>query len=745
MREMFSKNAVVRPGWSRSLLLSSVSLSLGVFAISGPVKAQDSDEASTAEASDVITVTARRRAENLQEVPDTITVFTSETIENARIRKFDDFAALTPNMEFLPAQSPGNFSISIRGVSMASLGEAPVAMVVDGVTQPYPNSFNVPLFDIESIQVLKGPQGALYGQNAIGGAVVITTKQPTNEFEGRATLSYGAHDERGAIVTVSGPLVKDKLLLRMGYNYNHFDGDFRYAFSGDLQNFTREHTGRVDLKWIADDTLTADLGFTYSEIEFGGGTLVPESLSPFSAIPNVTTDQLNGLLVLGVPNQDLQSDTSREVLSGSGRLVWDLGFAELISVTAYTEIEENNFQDADVSIIPFVGGTQTQDVEAFAQEFRLSSPSDQRFRWLITGFIQRTDRIQAQNISANLNLILTGDIDPANEILVPASVLTRTQTLNSNAAAVQLNYDILPELELTFAGRYDHNPRAETTVFTAPPAPDLVLARTFNKFQPKASITYKPTATQTYYATFAEGFRAGGFNGSSTAVLQPVFDAEETRTYEVGAKFVLFDRRAFLNIAAYQTRYENQQLTLTSVDAGGALSQGVFTVDKSRIRGFEAELQTRPAPGLEINAAVGVQDTEIQEFGDSLSGAALDPSGFIGNQIPDQSKYTLALTGQYSAPITENIDGLIRVDFTRRGRLFWYSDNLFRRDPFNLVNVKASVLMGNMEIGFYGRNIFDVDYNTAFFDNRFVGAPGGFNFGFRGAKARYGGEVTVRF
>jgi len=153
----------------------------------------------------------------------------TQQIEDARIQKFGDFTAMTPNFEMFTTSSPGVFQMSIRGISQANEGDAPIVMVVDGVTLPYPNSFTLPLFDIKSIEVLKGPQGALYGQNAIGGAVVINTMQPTNRLEARGTVSWGKDNDNQQIGVISGPLIADTLLFRLAGFHHNFDGDARYA------------------------------------------------------------------------------------------------------------------------------------------------------------------------------------------------------------------------------------------------------------------------------------------------------------------------------------------------------------------------------------------------------------------------------------------------------------------------------------------------------------------------------------
>jgi iron complex outermembrane receptor protein len=707
--------------------------------------AQSVDRVAAATVVEEVVVTSRRRSESLQSVPESITAFTESDIENARIQKFSDFVALTPNFEMFPTSSPGVFQMSIRGVSQANMGDAPVSMVVDGVTLPVSNSFTMPLFDVERIEVLKGPQGALYGQNAIGGAVVITTKQPTNELTGRLTASYGKGNETKLVGVVTGPIVDDRLLFRAAGYYSSFDGDVRYAYEPrELQNYLEDGGARVDLKFLATDTFTADLSLSYGKTRTGSGPLVPMTLSPASGLPNVPTDTLNEQLILGVPNQDFHTHTERTSKDASLKLVWDAGFAEVTSISAATLLDENNVQDLDVSHIPFVALTaQPQDVDAYSQEIRLTSRSDQRLRWIVGGFAQRIDRKLGQDVVGNLSLLTTGDTDPADAVYVPISNQIRDQELESYAAFAQLNYDILPELELTVAGRYDYDPRSQVT--TSSGVEDSRLERTFRKFQPKVSISYKPTPRQTYYVTYAEGFRAGGFNGDAgTGTVTPVFDPEETTTYEAGAKFSLFDQRAVLSMAAYATEYNNQQLTLVQVTATSA-TQNIFTVKKSEIKGFELEAQARLIEGLDVGVGIGVQEGTIKQFGESLSGGDFDPSSFIGNDVPLLAAYTVTASVQYSHPIAGGIEAFVRTNLNRKGKLYWYADNRVSRSPFDLVNASAGLRGDRWDLTLYGTNIFDKQYSTLYFDNLFVGAPGGFDFAYLGEQSRYGMELTYRF
>ena len=730
-------------GPSRKATLVALYVAIGCVAIvrGAPALAEETP-ASTASASlEEVTVTARRRTENLQNVPDSITAFSSRTIEDARIQKFGDFVALTPNFEFFPSATPGNFQMSIRGISQAggNGGDAPIVMVVDGVTLPYPNSFTIPLFDIESIEVLKGPQGALYGQNAIGGAVVVTTRQPTNEFHGKLSASYGKADDTNQTGVISGPLIRDRLLFRAAAFHHSFGGDVRYAYSPrDRENYLDDNLARLDLKFLASDSLTADLGVYYSKTHSGAEPLVPATLSPASGIPNVSTGALNSQLVLGQPNQDYHTHTRRDTLDGSLRLEWKTDFADFSSVSAGTQLHENNHQDLDVSHIPFVYLIdQPVNIHAFSEELRATSPSNQRLRWNVIGFISKVHRKIPFSIDGNLNLLLAGDTNPADALLVPFAHDDADQHLDSYAGAAQINYDILPDLELTLAGRYDHDPRSQVDL-------GVRLQRTFDKFQPKASLSYKPTTNQTYYLTYAQGFRPGGFNPGNNPAVQPVFDPEETKTYEIGTKLNFFDRLLGVSMAAYTTRYSNQQLTLVQVSSTGA-SQSIFTVKTARINGLELQADARPVAGLDISVGGGLQDAKIKEFGNSLTGSTFNPSAYVGKYVPLQSKYTLNASVQYSHGVFHDLEGFVRTDVSRKGTLYWYADNRVSRPPFNLVNLRGGLRNDHWEVDLYGTNIFDKRYYALYFDNTFVGAPGGFDFADLADLSRYGVEASYRF
>ena len=224
-----------------SLMFSTMLLSCAVIfpAAAYAQEAEDEDDAFELE---TIIVTAQRRSENLQEVPAQVTAFTAQTIKNANIKSTQDFINLTPNVSLDSSDTYNNTFIVVRGVTQINNADAPVAIIIDGVPQNNQKQFNQNLFDIERIEVLKGPQGALYGRNAIGGAINIVTKSPTDELTGFLNASYGRGDAINLSAGISGPIVEDKASFRLAGNYVQDDGRITNTFANVNQDFIDQRT-----------------------------------------------------------------------------------------------------------------------------------------------------------------------------------------------------------------------------------------------------------------------------------------------------------------------------------------------------------------------------------------------------------------------------------------------------------------------------------------------------------------------
>ena len=729
--------------FGRSIFLASASLIAGV-AVATPAAAQDEPSPTTAQSSteeEDIVITALRRDQLLQDVPAAITAFTDETIEAAGIDRPIDFINLTSNVNLVETQNAGNAFIVIRGITQARNSEPSVAVIVDGVQQVNPAQFNQELFDIEQIEVLKGPQGAVYGRNAIGGAIVITTRQPTDEFEGqiRAGIDNGfSYWLRGGI---TGP-ISDTLRFRLAGSWLDSEGFLNNPFLGEEADPVEDLSFRGTLLWNPTPEFTADLRGSISR------------LRTQALYFNIVNDVNDTSLPIRVNNAG-QND--RDMENVSLRLNWETGAGTLSSVTSYDTLQEIltgdafNFLPIPESLFFFLFGfdlnqSQFLDVEAISQEIRFTSPEDRPFRYILGAYAIDTNRfISTGNMVDTGNGVFPVFRTPSTNPLNPQATFLSDQQ-NNFAWAVFGNatYDFSEQFSIDVGLRYDHDRRRNTTLTPTAFLPNVpgfpqgatgeVRRVSFDDLQPKVTLTWEPSPTVTVYGGYSRGFRSGGFNQTGVGGVAfangivgvgDTFEAETAETFEIGARTSFLDRRLTLSANAYTTRNENSYFF---VFLAANSTQNLGNIPEARISGFELEARARPARGLELSAALGYTDSEIKEFPDPV---------VIGNELPLISRYTLNLGGQYRAPIADSGLGLLaRVDYRRTGRTWWEPYNTTSRHPIDLVDARLGVEHDRWSATLFAENLFDEEYNAEF-------SPGGFVF--KARPRRYGAEVSFRF
>lgn len=721
-------------------------------ALASPLHAQevegDGDEGVLAEnqTGNTIIVTGLRRSDELQDTPAAITAFGEETIENARILRPADFVQLTPNVNLVETQNAGNAFVIIRGITQARNSEPSVAVVVDGVQQVNPAQFNQQLYDIQQIEVLKGPQGALYGRNAIGGAIIVTTKDPSDFMEGSVTA--GIDNGFGYFVRggLSGPLgeaaafrIAGSWLDTQGYIDNEFLGEE----ADPVENASLR--GRVTFD------VTPDF-----EVDLRGSL---DLLRTQALYFNIVEDVNDTSLPVRVNNAG-QND--RDIYNLSAKLTLEKENFTVTSVTAYDWLEEILTGDAfdflpiEESFFftapPEFGGlgfdlnqSQFLDVEAFSQELRVESPSDQDLFWMFGGYLISTDRY----ISTG-NMVDTGEgvfpvyREPSTNPLNPqATFLADAQDNFAWAVFANLGYQFTDELRADLGLRYDHDKRENTTL--TPPAflPNIpgfpqgvsgeVREEEFDAWQPKVTLTYTPTDNLTVYGGYSRGFRSGGFNQTGVGAVaaangivsvSDIYEAETADTFELGLKSQWFNRRLSLNAAVYTTQSKNSYFF---VFLAANSTQNLGNVPETRIEGLEFEASWQPAREFNLYGSLGMTWSEIEEFPDPL---------VIGNEAPLISRSTINLGAQYTPDMGGGLNGLFRVDYRRTGDTWWDVYNTTVREPVDLVDVRAGVESGSWGLSAFANNLFDETYNAEF-------SPGGFVF-----KARprvYGVEASYRF
>ena len=702
-----------------------------------------------------VVVTARKRDESYKDVPITVNVLTEQTIQSAGIQSPRDFIALVPNMTLVETQNAGNAFITVRGISQARNSEPSVAVLVDGVLETNPYEFNQELFDIRQIEVLKGPQGALYGRNAIGGAIIIRTKDMADQFEGSAKVSYGNGQSERAQVAVSGPIdPAGTLKYRASVNIYGTNGFLENAYLRDKADPVRDYSGRLRLLWKPLDSLSADLRVYADRLETQAYYFViprSDEANPFSSF-TTPPDANDTTTPIRVNNA---GEDNRDIFDTALKLDYDTGHGTLTSVTDYDRTREIDTGDAyDFrpiassvynALLGFdLNQSQFIDVRAWSQELRFTSVPVNGFSWIAGGYFVHTERF----ISTG-NMVDTGagvfPVYKEPRLTGPNtsfSFLSDSQNNNAWAVFGDATYDLTSQWQVDVAIRYDEDTRNNTT--DTPPAflaqlgdptafTGEVRKHTWSKAQPKGTLRYKPSDNVTLYGSWSRGFRSGGFNQTGVGAVahangvlgvNDLFDAEVADTYEVGAKGQFFERRLSADLSLYHTQSRNGYF-FVFLPANSTQNLGNLN---ATYKGVELELSARPTEHLDVYTSFGYTGSRI---------TGMEDPSVIGNEAPLVSRTTFNAGVQYRQPLVNDLTASIRLDFQNIGRTWWDPYNVTSRDPVSLLDLRIGLQGGQRwTLTAWSKNLTNTIYNAEF-------SPGGFLW--RALPRRYGVDFDFHF
>jgi iron complex outermembrane receptor protein len=712
---------LLRLGYGLAVSALAVALSAAAstaFAQEKAVSVTDAGDTGGSDASVLqeVLVTARRREENVMHVPDTVSVYTSEQIDNLRLNEISEFVALTPNVKIAEEQDAATNEIYIRGIGSNRNEASAVAFVVDGVVLPDPDAFTTDLSDAEQVEILKGPQGALYGKGALAGAIVINTRQPTNQFEADTKVSYGSGSTYDVFGGVGGPIVPDTVLARLAVKYQHSDGNYTNAFNG--QPFFPDNFVKPSLTLIVKptDRLTLDFRGSYYKQDAGNP---PYTLANLIGPPGTGTNGTINSEVAATPiDHDALDLSRRKIYDGSLTASYDTSAGTLTSTTAYDKIDFYMTQDLDFTPLPTALADQTRDTRGSSQELRFTSPGDRSLRYIVGAYYQYTRRYLDTHAQIDACLLgLAGNCAQLPQIpagiLIPLHLAENTNYDHQYAGFAQANYDLSEKIELTAALRYDQDNRSQSDALL-----DRVDAANFHAWQPKASLSYKFSPDQMAYVTYAQGYKSGIFNTFNTVGgnIPLIVKPESTDGFEVGTKHSLFGRRLLLSTAAYYTKYKNAQEYHLDIQSGG---QATVNVDRSRIYGFEVEAAARPVKGLDLNAAFGYTNSKIQDFNGTAA--------YVGQPLPSTPRYTLNVGPQYTYALPDATSVSARVDFAQYGKTVYQdfqnpdTNQVLTQVPYHTVNAQIAFTHQNWTLTVFGKNVFDERYvNSAY--SRYISA-----------------------
>jgi iron complex outermembrane receptor protein len=556
-------------------------------ALAGPATALAADSTALEE----VVVTARKRSESIQDIPIAVSAVTTGMMERQQFRDLRDMSFSVPNLIAYRNQTTTNSSAPfIRGVGQddsTPVAEQGVATYVDDVYMARSQGALVDLIDFERVEVLRGPQGTLYGRNSSGGALRFVSRKPSlTETRLLADATFGSFarvDVRGAY---SVPLVENKLALKLEAVSRDQDGYMTRVDNGDKVNRVDRQAARVSLRWAASEAVTVDLAIDGARDR--SGIQAPSPIRPVRGGPLPGGyDFIYGPYRTGA---DVRDKNTFNGWGASGVVTWDTPLGQVKSVTAYRRFDNNFFSD--------LGGRPANldlkrdlDQRQFTQEIQLASSGEGKFNYAVGAFYLDE---QFHNVDA---FLILDDY---------------TQSTKSYAIYGEGTYQLMERLRVTVGGRYTQDKKDLDGDYIGIGGVFSVrgLKKDFNNFSPKVGVDFRINPSALVYATVTEGYKAGGYQGfpqNRTDIVDEIVRPEDVRAYELGAKTEWLDGRVVFNAAAYFSDYKDKQINSFNPATLGFVARSV----DAEIKGVELELAARVTDALTINGFVSTLDGKV--------------------------------------------------------------------------------------------------------------------------------------
>lgn len=697
-----------------------------------------------------VVVTARKKAELLQNVPVAVTALTAKTIERANLQTFTDVAKFTPSFfnQTVVSGRQDRFTnvFVVRGLNLSTFTGSgnPVLLFVDGA--PVISGDLAGFDDIERIEVLRGPQSAYFGRNTFAGAINVVTKDPSFDVGGRVRAEWANHDTSAITAEVEGPIVADKLAFRLGGRYRDEGGMYKNPDGGTLgarktkavsltllakptddlrikafAEYARNKdgpaaTGRLDSAQLpcvqpGQNWICGNVGDFPSDLIGANADIYPE----FRGV-------MNKLTVFDHPFIDSGGLAKRTY---SAHLLMDYnlpGGMSLSSTTAYhkSQVETVSDEDArDTRSIPNPFFGQVPNVQPFynrlffveryfkdlSQEVRLTSNPDQRLRWAAG-----VNYVHVRGMDSNV----VGELGAFVGLFTNTGVTTVSTPSVFGAAYFDLTKSLTASLEA----------REQWDRLSVNPGGGVTLTKTFASFSPRVTLQYRPDDTTNIFVDWARGYRPGNFNarlltlpasdvakivaltGASVAV-----DQEQLDEAELGVKKRLFDNRASLSLVGYYGVLKNQQVQNIAnfVDAlGRQLAVGVIAnIGKTEFWGVEFEGAMAVTPDLTVNATWSWNESKIKKYVCIQCAAITGTTNVAGNRLPGVPKYTASLYATYTRPLKGDYDWFVRPEYVYSGSSYATEANLASTGARNEVNIRAGVQSPTIRFEGYVTNLFN--------------------------------------
>lgn len=665
---------------------------------------------------DEVVVTAQKREEILQQVPVSISSLSEKSVNNYRIWNSKDITGIVPNLYSADPGDKRNVT-SIRGITTSSYDPA-VATYIDGVNQFSLDTYISPLFDIERIEVLRGPQGTLYGRNAMSGVINIITKQPTNKTTGFAEVSLGNYAQKRFSAGIRTPLIKDKLFIGISGLYDGFNGFFTNEFNNT--KFDKQHSvsGNYYLKFLPGAKWAATLNVKHNNNRNTGPFPLAGNADDAFANPYKLNQNASTKIIDNTFNTSLSINYS----GASFNFTSNTGYQN--NYRYYAVPIDADFSPADIVTLNNNYGKNWNNVKVFTQEFKFTSPANNlsKFNWTAGTyfFYQNNPTKSATHYGENAPLY---GLDSA---YINTSTINSTKAKGSGIALYgQVTYAVTNKIDITAGLRYDYEYKKQGILgeFQQDPDPNPVFAfrpdtsanTHYNAFQPKISLGYHANRNSLLFVTYSRGYRAGGLTPLAADPSVPALFAykpEYSNNIEAGLKNSLLQNRLLINLSAFYTTITDAQVPTLVLPEALTITKNT---GKLTSKGFEAEINTTPADGFEIHYSFGYTHATYNNLKVPQNGSVADLKGKRQIFTPD---ITSMLAAQYSFPITKkgNTNLVFRGEWKYLGTQYFDLFNTIKQSPYSLLNTRFGIATKCLEVMFYGRNLSKEKYIAYAYD-----------------------------
>jgi iron complex outermembrane receptor protein len=660
-------------------------------------------------------------------VPMTLTAIDGELLDSLQYRRMDDILRLSPGVMTYPGGDGVSSRISIRGVVSPGLFVEPGnAVYVDEIYASGMLSVWPAFYDIDSVQVLKGPQAGLYGRNTMGGAVLISTAQPTDEQQARINASYAQYNQREVDAMVNVPLSDQARLRAVGWYRDKNGGYFESGLNGDNLDTFNEHGGRLTLAVLPDERTNFSLTGAFDDRS--GPTLfngVVEG-ARFGPAPLPTESRRDVL------RDDLARQETDQV-SFNSRLALDTDAGSLIAVAGWRQIElqvptydddgtafEASYADYLADPVTKVSELPVHSPRALTGRFRDSLlNAEVRFLTPDTGgpvksqvgvsYFEENARFFTQTSPLRDFALILADMG-----CYGTDTQRTRQDTNAWAGFGELIWTPRDAVEITAELRYTREQKnfdyaksltGYYSIGALVPTVDTEPKRSFTNWSPGITLAYRPADTLTYYVKYVRGFHAGGFNNQVNDPALLAYESEKSENYELGGKAQLFDQRLNVGASIFYLRIDNALLPTFDGGPGLPSYNPLQNVVLAETTGIELDLELQATAGLTFTASAGAYDSEVSEEGWPA----------FGNRafVPD---YTASLVADYQRPLSASITGTATLGYRHRsgGRV----PSIFEveMDSFNLLDAQVGVIVGNVLVAGFVQNALDDNYIVSNYD-----------------------------